>query len=182
MKKSLALRQKKDMSLEGKGHSGPGPTHNVKDRVGDDEVRSPHIINHQMEGIPAIERIPPVFPYEGRAAFFAEMQYLNPERVKEHVSDVVETRERDGRVNVASPRGMGVPQNTEIVKEDPIDIIINAIADEYMDNMVESDQVHEKKSHKESRQLDDHFFYNQPIVEFNLPDGSTGTVQQTPRK
>jgi len=168
MKKSLSLRAKKDMSLEGKSHNGPGPTHNVKDGESSNEIKSPHIINHQMEGIPA------VFPYEGRASLFAEMLNFNPNGVDE--------KTRAAKLFEASPRGMGTPQNTEIVREDPQDIILNAIADEHMDNMVESDQVHEKKNHKESRQLDDHFFYNQPIIEFNLPDGSMGTVQQTPRK
>jgi len=156
------------MSLEAQHHSGPGPTHNVKGEMENDPVKSPFTINHQMEGIPA------VFPYEARAALFAEMMNYNP--------NGMQSNPRVGKIMSPSPRKMVTPQNTEIEKEDPRDIILNAIADEHMDNMVESDQVHEKKNHKEARQLDDHFFYNQPIVEFNLPDGSVGTVQQTPRK
>ena len=52
-----------------------------------------------------------------------------------------------------------------------------------MDNTVESDQVHEKKNRKQGRGLEtENFFYNQPIMDFALPDGTVGTLKQTPRK
>ena len=44
-------------------------------------------------------------------------------------------------------------------------------------------QVHEKKTRKQGRGLEnDHFFYNQPIMDFALPDGTVGSLKQTPRK
>lgn len=172
MKKSLGGRTKKEITKT-PTHNGPGPTHNVRDEERKQDTnhqmtRDSKLINHQMQGIPA------VFPYEGKAALFAEMLELDPTMLN---VDIAEGKRMD-----ASPRGMEYPQNTEIEKEDPIDIILDAITDEHMDNTVESDQTHAKKSHKESRQLDDHFFYSQPIVEFKLPDGTVGTIQQTPRK
>ena len=53
-----------------------------------------------------------------------------------------------------------------------------------MDNTVESDQVHAQKKRKQGRGLEqpDNFFYNQPIMDFALPDGTVGSLQQTPRK
>lgn len=51
-----------------------------------------------------------------------------------------------------------------------------------MDNTVESDQVHAQKTRKQGRGLDENFFYNQPIMDFALPDGTVGTLKQTPRK
>ena len=53
----------------------------------------------------------------------------------------------------------------------------------HMDNTVESDQVHAQKKRKQGRGLEpDNFFYNQPIMDFALPDGTVGTLKQTPRK
>ena len=53
----------------------------------------------------------------------------------------------------------------------------------HMDNTVESDQVHEQKNRKQGRGLEtENFFYNQPIMDFALPDGTVGTLKQTPRK
>ena len=52
----------------------------------------------------------------------------------------------------------------------------------HMDNTVESDQVHAQKTRKQGRGLDENFFYNQPIMDFALPDGTVGTLKQTPRK
>ena len=37
-------------------------------------------------------------------------------------------------------------------------------------------------SFQEARALDEHFFYNNPILEFKLPDGTVGTIGSTPRK
>ena len=53
----------------------------------------------------------------------------------------------------------------------------------HMDNTVESDLVHETKTRKQGRGLEtDHFFYNQPIMDFALSDGTVGSLKQTPRK
>ena len=53
----------------------------------------------------------------------------------------------------------------------------------HMDNTVESDLVHAQKKRKQGRGLEtDNFFYNQPIMDFALPDGTVGTLKQTPRK
>jgi hypothetical protein len=118
---------------------------------------------------PTIDSMPAVFPYEGRAMFLEELNN-NP---------------RGGKDIKALPRKMEIPHETQIQeekKEIENDIILDAIASEHMDNTVESDQTHYKKSHKQARLLDDHFFYNQPILEFKLTDGTMGTLQQTPRK
>lgn len=53
----------------------------------------------------------------------------------------------------------------------------------HIDNTVESDLENNRKSQKQGRGLDaDNFFYNQPIMDFALPDGTVGTLKQTPRK
>ena len=51
-----------------------------------------------------------------------------------------------------------------------------------MDNTVESDLVHNMKKVKQGRYLDESFFYNQPIVDFALSDGTMGSVEQVPRR
>jgi len=144
---------------------GPGPTHN-KDNS--------RLANHRMTKEsklfnPTIDSIPAVFPYEGRAMFLEELN----------------NNHRGGKDIKALPRKMEIPHETQIQEEKTEienDIILDAIASEHMDNTVESDQTHYKKSHKQARLLDDHFFYNQPILEFKLTDGTMGTLQQTPRK
>ena len=84
--------------------------------------------------------------------------------------------QRDYRV----PRRMEAPQDIpETVEEESI---IEKIAEEHMDNTVESDQVHYQKNVKQARFLDNDFFHNQPIVDFALADGSMGSVEQVPRK
>lgn len=174
MQKSLRSPKTKDFSTEQRQHRGPGPTHNsknsyVKEVTDQRKAKDSKLFNHQMDGIPAI------FPYEAKAAYFAEMQDLGPKLV-------LNPGIRDGKVMQPAGRGMTIPQNTEIEKEDPRDIIIGAISDEHMDNTVESDQVHAMKKQKQGRQLDENIFYSAPIVEFKLPDGTTGTIEQTPRK
>ena len=61
--------------------------------------------------------------------------------------------------------------------------LLDKIAEEHMDNTVESELDQRVGGYKQARHLDpDHFFYNQPILEFALTDGTVGTVQQAPRK
>lgn len=164
-KESMRNPKNQNFTPKEKMHMGPGPTHN-KDNS--------RLANHRMTKEsklfnPTIDSIPAVFPYEGRAMFLEELNN-NP---------------RGGKDIKALPRKMEIPHETQIQeekKEIENDIILDAIASEHMDNTVESDQTHYKKSHKQARLLDDHFFYNQPILEFKLTDGTMGTLQQTPRK
>jgi len=164
-KESMRNPKKQNFSPKEKMHRGPGPTHN-KD--------SSRLANHRMTKEsklfePTIDSIPAVFPYEGRAMLFEELN----------------NNHRGGKDIKAVPRKMEIPLETQIQEESEQrtnDIILDAIAGEHMDNTVESDQTHYKKSHKQARLLDDHFFYNQPIVDFKLPDGTIGTLEQTPRK
>jgi len=147
---------------EKKMHRGPGPTHNKENS---------RLANHRMTKEsklfdPTIDAIPAVFPYEGRAMLFEELN--NSHRGSKDIK--------------AAPRKMEVPHETQIREENPADLILDKIAVEHMDNTVESDQTHFKKNRKQARLLDDHFFYNQPIVEFKLTDGTMGTLEQTPRK
>jgi len=146
-------------------HHGPGPTHNRE---------TSRLANHRMTKeskifSPPVPNLPPVFPYEGRAMLFEELN----------------NNHRGGKNIKALPRKMEVPYETQIFEtdvDDPANIILEAMADEHMDNTVESDQTHYKKNHKQSRLLDDHFFYNQPILDFKLSDGTRGSLEQTPRK
>lgn len=164
-KESMRNPKKQNFSPKEKMQRGPGPTHN-KDLS--------RLANHRMTKESklfeqTIESIPAVFPYEGRAMLFEELN----------------NNHRGGKDIKAVPRKMEIPLETQIQEESeesPHDIILDAIAGEHMDNTVESDQTHYKKSHKQGRLLDQHFFYNQPIVDFKLPDGTIGTLEQTPRK
>ena len=54
------------------GRLGPGPTHN-KEPVGQREARTEDskLNNHRLSDMPV------VFPYEGRAALFAELQHFS---------------------------------------------------------------------------------------------------------
>jgi len=165
LRESMRNPKKQNFSPKERTHQGPGPTHNMKNS---------RLANHRMtkepKGFdPTMDNIPAVFPYEGRAMLFEELN----------------NNHRGGKEIRPEPRKMEIPLETQIQEENsesPQDIILDAIADEHMDNTVESDQVHFKKSHKQARLLDDHFFYNQPIVDFKLSDGTMGTLEQTPRK
>merc|ERR1711962_685197 len=159
-------RAPKNKSLDKAGKSpaqpGPGPTHNRPEgnppkepKEGVRESKDSKLLHHRLSDIPA------VFPYEGRAALFAELQQYKDQEFK-----------------------IDVPEVTPI---DPVETVetLWSLGDStgHMDNVVESgDQVRDmKKARKEGRGLDTHhFFYNQPIMDFVLPDGSVGTLQQTP--
>jgi len=166
-KESMRNPKKQNFTPKEKMHHGPGPTHNH-------DKESSRLANHRMTKEsrlfdPTVDSIPAVFPYEGRAMLFEELN----------------NNHRGGKNIKALPRKMEIPHETQIQEESgesANDIILDAIAGEHMDNTVESDQTHYKKSHKQARLLDDHFFYNQPIVEFKLTDGTMGTLEQTPRK
>lgn len=120
-----------------------------------------------------MEDMPAVFPFEGLKMIEDEQNR------REEVSRDVQ--EKDFRL----PRRMETPlalasqmQNIQHVEE----AMMEQIAEEHMDNTVESDQVHYRKTNKQARLLDDNFFYNQPIVDFKLSDGTMGSVEQVPRK
>ena len=76
-------------------------------------------------------------------------------------------------------RGMNAPL---LQKTENEEVIVEKIAEEHMDNTVESDLVHNMKKVKQGRYLDERFFYNQPIVDFALSDGTMGSVEQVPRR
>ena len=117
--------------------------------------------------MPGMDNMPAVFPYEGLAMITEEQNQ----------------RQRDDR-EFRVPRGMTAALATDVEKDSQHseDKIMERIADEHMDNTVESDQVHFMKNQKQGRFLDESFFYNQPIVDFKLSDGTMGSVEQVPRK
>jgi len=164
-KESMRNPKNQNFTPKEKMHRGPGPTHNKENS---------RLANHRMTKEsklfdPTVDAIPAVFPYEGRAMLFEELN----------------NNHRGGKDIKAAPRKMEIPHEIQIQEEnmeDPNNLILDKIAVEHMDNTVESDQTHYKKSRKQARLLDDHFFYNQPIVEFKLTDGTMGTLEQTPRK
>jgi len=164
-KESMRNPKNQNFTPKEKMHRGPGPTHNKENS---------RLANHRMTKEsklfdPTVDAIPAVFPYEGRAMLFEELN----------------NNHRGGKDIKAAPRKMEIPHEIQIQEENlenPNNLILDKIAVEHMDNTVESDQTHYKKSRKQARLLDDHFFYNQPIVEFKLTDGTMGTLEQTPRK
>ena len=136
--------------------------------------------------------IPAVFPYEGKAAIMAEINHGRG-------TDSAATKDDDASVETlsysyaASAAGGGAaPQPLKdrygnvvllLSQLDGLEAAAVAAADGHIDNAVESDQLSYRKSNKEARQLDDHFFYNQPIIEFRLPDGTTGKIDdKIPRR
>lgn len=123
--------------------------------------------NHRLMSVSGMDNMPAVFPYEGLAMITEEQNQ----------------RQRDDR-EFRVPRGMTAPLATDVEKDSQQseDKIMERIADEHMDNTVESDQVHFMKNQKQGRFLDESFFYNQPIVDFKLSDGTMGSVEQVPRK
>jgi len=123
--------------------------------------------NHRLMSVSGMDNMPAVFPYEGLAMITEEQNQ----------------RQRDDR-EFRVPRGMTAALATDVEKDSQHseDKIMERIADEHMDNTVESDQVHFMKNQKQGRFMDESFFYNQPIVDFKLSDGTMGSVEQVPRK
>ena len=114
--------------------------------------------NHRLMAVSGMEDMPAVFPFEGLKMIEDEQNRL--------------------------ARGMERPVAVEAQRQQRVEeeVLMDRIAVEHMDNTVESDQVHYKKTNKEARLLDENFFYNQPIVDFKLSDGTMGSVEQVPRK
>ena len=127
---------------------------------------SGRLSNHRLMTVSGMDGMPAVFPYEGLAMITDERNQRNDES------------------ELRVPRGMNAPMaiKTEIEIEKPEEVIVERIAEEHMDNTVESDLVHNMKKVKQGRYLDESFFYNQPIVDFALSDGTMGTVEQVPRR
>jgi len=144
---------------------GPGPTHNSRESASFDlgsmrESKDNKLSNHRLSHVPA------VFPYEGRAALFAELQQYS-----------------DQEFEAAKKMGSSGPGQNSVDSLDTVETLWSlGSAGGHMDNTVESDQVHAQKTRKQGRGLDENFFYNQPIMDFALPDGTVGTLKQTPRK
>lgn len=171
---------KKKSTEKKKKHGGPGPTHNSNPRLVNHRIskesKSFQSLELQTFDAPQAQltpeaSIPAIFPYEGKAAIMAELNRL-ADRVDTKLNFAAEVNEKK------------LPHAEEIkdLQDKEMLLELAEIADEHIDNTVESDQTHFKKSSKEARTLDDHFFYNNPIVEFKLPDGTTGSVVHTPRK
>ena len=113
--------------------------------------------NHRLMAVSGMEDMPAVFPFEGLKMIEDEQNRL--------------------------ARGLERPGAGEANRQQRVEeVMMDKIAVEHMDNTVESDQVHYKKTHKEARLLDENFFYNQPIVDFKLSDGTMGSVEQVPRR
>ena len=157
-----------------KGHKlGPGPTHNKEQRR---EPKDNKLTNHRLSGVPA------VFPYEGRAALFAELQQYSDQVMQFFFICLVQIiiwqefeAARSGR-----PTGRGAQLGDSV---DTVETLWSLGSSGHIDNTVESDLENNRKSQKQGRGLDaDNFFYNQPIMDFALPDGTVGSLQQTPRK
>jgi len=126
-------------------------------RPGPDTHANSRLGNHRLMAVSGMEDMPAVFPFEGLKMIEDEQNRL-ARRMEKPLA--VETQ-RHHRVE---------------------EVLMDKIAVEHMDNTVESDQVHYKKTNKEARLLDENFFYNQPIVDFKLSDGTMGSVEQVPRK
>ena len=134
----------------------------------DDDLRnSGRLSNHRLMTVSGMEGMPAVFPYEGLAMITDEQNQQQNERSEYRV-----------------PRGMDAPLaiKTEAEMEKEKKDIVGKIANEHMDNTVESDQVHNMKKVKQERYMDESFLYNQPIVDFALSDGTIGSVEQVPRR
>jgi len=142
---------------------GPGPTHNSEPEslgLSARESKDSKLSNHRLSHVPA------VFPYEGRAALFAELQQYS-----------------DQEFEAAKMLGSSAPGHNSVDSLDTVETLWSLGSGGHMDNTVESDQVHEQKNRKQGRGLEtENFFYNQPIMDFALPDGTVGTLKQTPRK
>jgi len=142
---------------------GPAPTHNGEPEslgLSARESKDSKLSNHRLSHVPA------VFPYEGRAALFAELQQYS-----------------DQEFEAAKMLGSSAPGHNSVDSLDTVETLWSLGSGGHMDNTVESDQVHDQKNRKQGRGLEtENFFYNQPIMDFALPDGTVGTLKQTPRK
>lgn len=168
-------------------HAGPGPTHNKNNRLENhrmpkhdnrfDSKENRFVSNenrfessdHQRGFSQPDSSIPAIFPYEGKAAIMAEM-----DRQIQRESSI--WNKDDPKKKDKSERSEN--EVLKAVEEDDLE----RIAEAHIDNTVEDDIQHARKSVKEGRAMDEHFFYNNPILEFKLADGTTGSVVETPRK
>lgn len=162
-----SVRQFKEFTRNPKSHKlAQKQSKKVEKDTDTSQRNSGRLSNHRLMTMSGMEGMPAVFPYEGLAMITDEQNQKNDE------------------AEVRVPRGMNAPMaiKTEIEVEKPQEVFVEKIADEHMDNTVESDLVHNMKKVKHGRYLDDSFFYNQPIVDFALSDGTMGSVEQVPRK
>merc|ERR1719454_2768135 len=125
---------------------GPGPTHNRESEESlvetARESKDSKLSNHRLSHVPA------VFPYEGRAALFAELQQYS-----------------DQEFEAAKMLGSSAPGHNSVDSLDTVETLWSLGSGGHMDNTVESDQVHDQKNRKQGRGLEtENFFYNQPIT------------------
>jgi hypothetical protein len=156
--------------------------------------------NGQMFNPEAI--IPAAFPYEGKAAIMNELnRQAAAATFASNMADGPYTYSSQDNFDTKLPNSpeeeesvMAAEDLMETPEQLTDDVIIGdkmaataellemvELGGEHIDNTVDDDFNTIRKSAKDGRQLDDHFFYNNPIYEFKLPDGTTGTVD-TPRK
>jgi hypothetical protein len=149
---------------------GPRITHQ---EAGVREAKDNKLSNHRLTDID----VPAVFPYEGRAQLFAELQQYSDQEF-EAAKESRSWAQQEIDVMEDSVESVKTQDSVEIVET-----LWSLGTDGHMDNTVESGQVGDRKTRKMGRGLEtDHFFYNQPIMDFALSDGTVGTLQQTPRK
>jgi hypothetical protein len=189
-----------DMYRQAKGmDQSPVPKKAYKQRHNNpDQGNKGNLANHRISKEAKVFRngqmnypdpiIPAVFPYEGKAAIMSE---LNRQAAATLASNMAaNTFTYSANIDNMDPTLESVMAENDQLIDDVINDKMAAteellemveLGGEHIDNSVDDEFDHMKKSSKDGRQLDDHFFYNNPILEFKLPDGTTGSVD-TPRR
>jgi len=134
--------------------------------------------------------IPAIFPYEGKAAIMSELNRAAAATLASNIAANKITFGNKQNADTTSAETTIVEEDSQLLDdnmkskmaatEELLEMV--ELGGEHIDNTVESNFDHLKKISKDGRQLDEHFFYNNPIVEFKLPDGTTGTVATAPRR
>lgn len=136
---------------------------------------------HRVMSVSGVDGMPAVFPYEGLAMI------TDQRRASKQIQQPAAQPRRMEEPQQVANRRLNQPEEEKLAEKVVDDVVgetlLDKIAEEHMDNTVESELDQRVGGYKQARHLDpDHFFYNQPILEFALTDGTVGTVQQAPRK
>jgi len=133
------------------------------------EAKDNKLSNHRLTDL----NVPAVFPYEGRAALFAELQQY---------SDQEFAAAKESRTKALNdPTGAHKEEKEDSLET--VETLWSLGSTGHMANTVESGHLDDRKTRKLGRGMEtEHFFYNQPIMEYVLSDGTEGTLKQTPRK